>query len=437
MIIQSKPQLPVARQLPGNPPPPKPTLNSDEYLPTAKERCQAAVSKLGAGLGAVGAGLGVHALGLGVAGSLATGVVGALAGYVAGRHLGAKIHGQEGGSEPLSGAQWVDPAPSSPANTAAFRSKIGEVQNTLLSGGKLDHIDRGFHQKQLWGGKAHVEFDPNLPAELRGGSLSQAAGQDVTAAVRFSNGQGCPFTDARPDVRGLAVKMNLDGKEVDLLATNHVTFARNAAQFMRFAEIAAIMQTQGPVAAIGTVLKKVWQGDFKGGEALRIATTLVQDTAGPVANVGQQTYWTQAMHVGDRIGRFVFTPESGAESKPPLFGKGENHLRDNLEKDLEKGDVTMRIGFEAFTEDSVAGDASQHGEHITLPVGRLVIDGRSAQGRELEEKLVSKMAFNPGHGFALAGTMNESNRVQVYEQSAKNRGALDWSNAEVQKFFAP
>ncbi|MBS2036863.1 hypothetical protein JST97_17865 [bacterium] len=436
MKIQS---LPPVRPLPQisilhSPQP----VSSDEYQPGPRERCKSAIGKLGAGIGLTGIGGLGYAMGAAIghplAGSLVGGALGTVIGTLVGHKLADKLH--PAGKQPLKSSQWTDPTPSTSESVAAMKAGISELQNTLLASGQISKLDRGFHQKQNWGGKAHIEFNADLAPELRSGLLANLAGQSVTSAVRFSNGQGCPFHDSKADARGMAVKMNVDGQQADLLATDHITFARNPVQFMKFAKVAALMQTKGPLSALGAVIRNTVHGDFKAAEALRIMATLIRDTSGGIEHPAAKTYWTQALHVGDLTGRFVFSPESGANTKPPRFGKDPNYLRKNMETDLSHGPVSMKIGFEAFTEDSASRDASQHGQHITLPVGRLVIEQRPSQGREAEEQLVSRMQFNPANGFDMAGPLNESNRAEIYRQSATNRGALDWSAPEVQQFFA-
>jgi hypothetical protein len=331
---------------------------------------------------------------------------------------------------------WKDPAPTSAAERQQFLDQVSDLQKKLVATGKVPEISRGFHQKQNWGGKATVTFDPNMPAALRKEAFAQVAGKSFTAAVRFSNGQGCPHIDSKPDVRGMAAKLNIGGKEVDLLATNHITFARDAAQFMRFAEVAGTMQTDGGLAAVHELVSKLHQGEYSARETARIAARLVADTHKKTQHIAKETYWTQAVKVGDLVGRFVFSPETGADSKRGWFPDGD-YLREGMEHDLEKHDLKMKISFEAFTNDEVANDASIHGDHVTFPVGEIVFAKRGADtpARKQEEELVSKMAFNPSNGVRMAGTMNESNRAEIYRQSAHNRHAVGWDAAEVAAFF--
>jgi choline dehydrogenase len=97
----------------------------------------------------------------------------------------------------------------------------------------------------------------------------------------------------------------------------------------------------------------------------------------------------------------------------------------------------MNVAFEAFTDDAPVKDASVRGEHVTYPIGQLILDPRAAQSPERahEESLISQMQFNPANGFRLAGTMNESNRAPIYAQSAANRGALANDDPQVQEFL--
>ncbi|MHB2021325.1 MAG: catalase family protein, partial [Candidatus Xenobia bacterium] len=326
---------------------------------------------------------------------------------------------------------WQNPAPTSPEDREKMLEGITNLQNQLHAAGKVSSLDRGFHQKQNWGGKARVVFNDDLPKFLRWDALKNVAGHEFVSAVRFSNGQGCPYMDSTPDVRGMALKMNIGGQEVDLLATNSITFARDARQFMKFAEIAGTMQADGKIAAGEELASKIFHHEDNAKEAARMAFDLAEATARKVKHPAAESYWSQPMQVGPYVGRFVFTPESGANSKPPHFFPDHNYLRKNMETDLEHGPIKMKISFEAFTDDAAIKDAHIHGKHVTYPIGEVIIDKRPAQGRDAEEKLVSEMAFNPEHGMKMAGTMNESNRGAIYEQSAHNRHALEWSDPQV------
>lgn len=341
------------------------------------------------------------------------------------------------GHKPIT--HWEDPPPTSPAQLEEYLRGITYLQTRLMEAGKVPALDRGFHQKQTWGGMGRVEFSDKMPHDLLHESLRDVAGTSVTAAVRFSNGQGCPFMDAMPDVRGMAIKMNIGGQQVDILATNSITFARDAEQFMKFAEIAGTKEADGELSAGAELFKKIVTRQYSGLEAARIMARLGEATAIPIKHVAGQTYWSQPVKIGDIAGRFVFTPESGANTTHGLLGEIKDHdyLRHNMEADLEQGPVTMRIGFEAFTDDAPIKDASVRGEHVTYDVGRVVIPQRSrdSEARKHEEHVVSKIAFNPANGFRMAGTMNESNRAEIYRKDAANREAWDWDNPDVQQLF--
>jgi hypothetical protein len=411
----------------------------DDGRAAAMARCKKAIGRLTGGIGLVGLGVtGAFAgasFGSVVLGAAVGGALGLTLGVIGGRWLAGKLHGKDPALQPLT--NWQEPARTSPQEAARMRAGIRDLQTKIHAAGKVDDISRGFHMKQDWGGKVHVEFRPDMPEELRKEILQNVAGTTVDTALRFSNGQGCPLKDLRPDVRGAAIKMNIGGQEADMLFTNHVTFARNAEQFMRFAEISAIMQTKGPASALGAIASKIWHRQFKFGETLRIMKDIVRDTTKRTQHLAAETYWTQAMHVGNWTGRFVLIPESGADARFPRKGAPENYLRDGVEQDLEKGPIRMKLAFEAFTKAEAANDASQHGTHVTYDVGTLIIDqrARNSAERQFEEHTVSNMQFNPTHGFRLTSPINESNRGEIYHESAEYRGAHDWNDADVRQFF--
>ncbi|MHB2017490.1 MAG: catalase family protein [Candidatus Xenobia bacterium] len=334
---------------------------------------------------------------------------------------------------------WENPPSTSAEECQRFKDEIAKIQQMLVANGKVAAVDRAVHYKQLWGGKGRLEFAGELQADLRGGVLEGVAGQSYVAAVRFSNGLGYAERDAAPDVRGLAVKTSIGGRELDLLLVNGINFSRDAAQFMRFVHIFGLKQAEGDLKAVGELVKKIAGGEYDAREAARI-TARLGAAARLVSNLASETFWSQPMQAGKLAGRFVVTRATSA-TRTGLVQEltDRDYLRHTLEADLEAGDVRLHLGFEAFTEDAPLWDASVHGAHVLFPVADLVLPRRSkdAPERAEEERVVGMMAFNPANGLRMLGTMDESNRAEVYRESAKNRGAWGWDHPEVQRFFAP
>ena len=168
-----------------------PVPAADGYVPgataeqhMARVRCQKAIGKTASVIGAVGLGALGAAAGTLVAcpilGGVVGGLLGARLGYKFGYAQAAKLH-DSSADKPLT--SWKDPAPTTPEQAAQFQSQITDLQHKLLDSGKITKLERGFHMKQNWGGKAHLDFDADMNPELRAGLLSDVAGKSVNAAV--------------------------------------------------------------------------------------------------------------------------------------------------------------------------------------------------------------------------------------------------------------
>ena len=108
-------------------------------------------------------------------------------------------------------------------------------------------IQRAFHAKAtLAVDDAELRVNDDLSADLRVGFAQP--GKAYRTIVRFSNAAGSGKPDFAPDLRGIALRIQVDDSTShDLLATNSpVSHARNARQFVEFAKATA----GGPISMI-------------------------------------------------------------------------------------------------------------------------------------------------------------------------------------------
>src|SRR5436853_4447827 len=91
-----------------------------------------------------------------------------------------------------------------------YAQEVVALQKKFANGGTLS---RGFHAKGQAGMIGELEVLPELPEHARVGFFAKPA--KYTAYVRFSNGTGRRQADAKPDVRGIAVKVvGVNGKKI-------------------------------------------------------------------------------------------------------------------------------------------------------------------------------------------------------------------------------
>src|SRR5258708_25814064 len=100
-------------------------------------------------------------------------------------------------------------------------------------------VDRAFHAKStLATDRAELTF-LDLADDLSAGYAQ--SGRAYPTVVRFSNAEGTGQPDSKPDLRGVALRVQVSPEEAhDLLMTNFpVSHARDARQFVEFAKATA------------------------------------------------------------------------------------------------------------------------------------------------------------------------------------------------------
>ena len=130
---------------------------------------------------------------------------------------------------------------------------IMAVQLKIKRRSKAAHVRRAFHAKAVYATRnAELRFVDDLPQDLRAGFARP--GKSYPTTVRLSNADGAGQADEKPDLRGIACRVHVEGGEThDLLATNFpVSHARNARQFVAFAERHLALQIQDGDVARGS-----------------------------------------------------------------------------------------------------------------------------------------------------------------------------------------
>lgn len=335
----------------------------------------------------------------------------------------------------LPSLAWQDVADSA-ADKARWKKEIGELQQLFVDKGKLTETGRAFHQKQLWGGMAQMKVRDDVPEFLRFGPFEKPDAVNQMA-VRFSSGQGCPFKDSDPDVRGVALKtFDKDGQPWDMLMTNQESsHARNAEQFMKFAKVSGVMQTEGQLAGAKVATKKILQGAFDASEAGRIALQLAKDTTlHKVESLTTETYNGGTFQTKDGLlCKAVLMPAPGNAANVPhnVDRNDPDWMNKELEAQRARGPVKMVLGIQVYTGDGKSPDpkdANAKWDSPIYPVADIEIPAAGTGGNEQKAaELINKMAFNPANGFEPAYMTHA--RDDIYAESAKNRGAMSQDDA--------
>ncbi|HEY4220425.1 MAG TPA: hypothetical protein VGO62_03765 [Myxococcota bacterium] len=350
----------------------------------------------------------------------------------------------------------VGPSPTSDAPSVTWREVVPNASqqrawNGVVTQSQLDlstkngTVGRGFHDKQVYGGAVSLKVNPSLPKEAQIPPFWDAKTNkpvDLAGVIRMSNGQGCPFKDSAPDVRGLAVKLvDPQGKAWEILSTNHQTFAEDVPQFIGFTD--AIKQSQladNPLvgqAKMGAVLlEKV--GPL---QAARITAALAKDTVlQSVESMATQSFDGGVFKTPDGyLAKIVMTPVPGnvaCMSKSDMAGD-ENGLTTDMYRHFQSGPVKYRMQLKIFTGNGDELKQNDKWEPAKLiDIGELSIPPPDKSVDAKIQAVVNGMRFNPGTGFDPAGQMTRARGAQpgsnvpegstagIYQTSAYNRRAL-------------
>jgi catalase len=332
------------------------------------------------------------------------------------------------GSTTGPGTGWIDQRDDTAA-IAALVVKIGEQQATIAASDKthLDgHIDRGQHQKQLLGAFGTLRLFDTIPDMLRQGPFALPEGASAAhvyrVACRVSNGQPCPFSDRAPDVRGVAIKFfTSQGIETDLLMTNEGgrSHARNAVQFMDFADVLVAQIAKGATGALEQLSRDMLDGKLGLVESARIIGVLAKETTLRTVNsLATEQYWGSVVRLGDVAFKYTLQPDQATVQGTQAERESDNYLREDIFSRLNDGPVRWRLCVQLFTDETTTPvqDASVAWAGALVPVGELEIPALPSAD---DEAIINQMAFNPAHGFEALGITHA--RRDVYAASAANR----------------
>jgi hypothetical protein len=331
--------------------------------------------------------------------------------------------GESSGGVPPTGTGWTDNAPSKP-ELEALVSKIGDQQRRVAAStnAHLDgQMDRGQHQKQLFGAFGTLRIFEGLPSALTFGLFAKAATYRV--ACRFSNGQPCPFADHMADLRGVAIKLfTADGIETDLLMTNEGgrSHARNAAQFVDFADVLVAQIERGMLGLAFELTSEVVSGKLGLLETGRMLQILSGATLRHVNSLAAEHYWGSVVKLGTAAIEYSLHPDAQTEPGTKANASADDYLGEDLRNRLSQGSVKWQLSAQLFVDEqsTPVNDASVAWDAPLVVVGELEI---SAAPSADDETSIGRMAFNPAHGFEPLGITRA--REVVYAASAKNREA--------------
>jgi hypothetical protein len=288
-------------------------------------------------------------------------------------------------------------------------------------------LGRALHHKPNLGVEAALEVLPGLSTEAAQGMF--ATPRTYRAVVRYSNGAPRRQSDARPDVRGIAVKvLGVDGKKVipgledattqDFLAirTSRVP-VRDATEFLALVQ-AATSPALLPFKLIGALGL---------GRAVQVLRAALPGLTAPQSPLAATTYFS-ALPIA--WGPYAVQFSLAADDPPaPHKVRREGQLGEDLTVRLRERAVTYAFRIRFFEDERTTPieDASVEWGSAWQTVGRLTLpvqDATSARGRALDA-WVESLSFDPWHARAEhrpLGNMMRARNV-AYRASTQARGA--------------
>ncbi|NTJ10402.1 peroxidase family protein [Rhizobium lusitanum] len=308
------------------------------------------------------------------------------------------------------------------------------VQYKTRAYAKAADIQRAFHSKAVFAAiDAKLTFIDDLPDDLRVGFAGP--GKSYSAILRLSNASGYGQPDYKPDLRGLAVRINVsDQEQHDLLATNFpVSHARDAKQFVAFAKATAGGGLSRLLGVIGLAFT------FGPSETLRMIRNVTTGRNRKVRSLALETFWSRgAICWGDKLAvRYLFRPAPNAPHAPDPSKTDPGYLSTELARRLEVGDIHYELCLQLFADpkSTPIEDTSVEWTETASPpikVADLKVSKPTTGDAEAiaNARLVDELAFNPWNttdAFRPLGNLNRARKV-VYDASAAYRHSFRWTS---------
>ena len=205
---------------------------------------------------------------------------------------------------------------------------------------------RLLHRKPLLAAMARLDVHDNLPEPARHGLFATA--KSYSALVRLSNGALDIQANAKPDIRGFAVKVlgvegpsSLEGTtdHQDFLMINHASFA--AATSDEFVELVHVLATKGELGMVWFLFRK-----YGLGQALARLKLLGAVLGKPFAGFNADVF-TTALPIA--VG-----PYAAIVSLTPLTPKAKEvkDIQADIAAQLDKGPVSYQLALQFFTDET-------------------------------------------------------------------------------------
>jgi len=312
-----------------------------------------------------------------------------------------------------------------------FALVIMGVQLTSERRAKACAVQRAFHAKMTFATtQASLDIDDHIPSDLRAGWVQP--GRSYPVIVRFSNASSVPQADAKPDLRGVALRVEVSKDEQhDLVMTNFpVSHARNARQFVAFAKATA----GGPISTLFGLVGLAFT--FGLPEVVRMLANIRAGRARHVESIVLETYWSRGASTwGEGLAvRYLLRPEEGVASGQSPQPVDSQYLSREIWQRLGLGDVRLTLCVQRYVDETatpIEDTAVEWTERASppIPVAVLTIRKQSVGARErADAQMINELRFNPWNTteeFRPLGNLNRA-RKTVYDASSAHRLNYRW-----------
>ncbi|HEX4661004.1 MAG TPA: peroxidase family protein [Streptosporangiaceae bacterium] len=301
-----------------------------------------------------------------------------------------------------------------------------ENAKTASAHGVPHGVDRAFHAKStLATDRATLTF-LDLASDLCAGFAQP--GRSYPALVRFSNAAGTGQPDTKPDLRGVALRVQVSpGESHDLLMTNFpVSHARDARQFVEFARATA----GGPASRLLGVLRLIRLFGVR--ETVRMLRNVTTARRRPVSSVVTETYWSRgAVRWGPVLAvRYLLRPAPDTVPAPHPPDDDPNYLQAEAGRRLAEADIRLELCIQRYVDEQstpIEDTAVEWTVHASpaepLAVLTLARTDLSTADALARARVIDTTAFNPWNTtdeFRPLGNLNRA-RKAVYDASSAQR----------------
>jgi hypothetical protein len=296
--------------------------------------------------------------------------------------------------------------------TAILKRKMAQ---DYAPGGTL----RDAHPKTVGLLRGKFVVEPDLPAELRVGLFKAPATHDCW--VRFSNSSGTPQSDAKPDARGVAIKLLAGtGKPLgqDFILLSAPVMPLGTVALFRDAVHYAIESS--PLLLAGKLILTGHPSVLLGLAALRIKPASLLDIR----------YWsTTPYRFGkDQAVKYSLVPTSRHKSRRKA-NPGEDYLADAMQAHLARHVASFDFCVQLRRDDMPIEDAAVRWDERRSPfvkVATLLIPKQSFRN-PARKAMAETLSFSPGTAkpaHAPLGGLNRA-RVKIYKALSQFRHRRD------------